>query len=157
LALNLFEEPAVRFKESVAVWMGVTMLIVSIPGLIQQALSAQAASSTRDGAYTVEQAEQGKALYQKQCATCHGNALEGMGKNAPLTGNVFLDKWTDQTLADIFMKINTTMPASAPGTMTPDETSQVLAYILSMNKFQTGKNPLPTDPDSLGAIHITKP
>jgi len=55
------------------------------------------------------------------------------------------------------MKINATMPASSPGTMTPDETSQVLAYILSVNKFQSGKNPLPTDPDGLGAIRITRP
>jgi mono/diheme cytochrome c family protein len=147
----------VRSKESVVVWIGVTMLAVLIPGLIQQILFAQAAPSTRDGVYTAEQAEQGKALYQKQCASCHGNALEGHGKNVPLTGDVFLKDWTDQTLADLFMKTNTTMPASSPGTMTPDETSQVLAYILSMNKFQPGKNPLPTDPDGLGAIQITKP
>jgi mono/diheme cytochrome c family protein len=147
----------VRSKKSVAVWMGVAVLAMSIPGVVQQVLFAQAASTTRDGVYTVEQAQQGKALYQKQCASCHGNALEGKGKNVPLTGNVFLDKWTDQTLADLFMKTNTTMPASSPGTMTPDETSRVLAYILSMNQFQSGKNPLPTDPEGLGAIHITKP
>ena len=146
-----------RSKKSVAVWMGVAVLAMSIPGVVQQVLFAQAASTTRDGVYTVEQAQQGKALYQKQCAWCHGNALEGKGKNVPLTGNVFLDKWTDQTLADLFMKTNTTMPASSPGTMTPDETSRVLAYILSMNQFQSGKNPLPTDPEGLGAIHITKP
>ncbi len=60
-------------------------------------------------------------------------------------------------MADLFMKTNTTMPASAPGTMTPDETSQVLAYILSVNKFQAGQKPLPTDPDGLGAIQIAKP
>jgi mono/diheme cytochrome c family protein len=137
--------------------MGVAMLAVLIPGLIQRALFAQAASSTRDGVYTAEQAQQGKALYQQQCAKCHGNALEGSGKNVPLTGDAFLDKWTDQTLADLFMKTNATMPASDPGTLTPDDTSRVLAYILSMNKFQPGKNPLPTDPDGLGAIHIAKP
>ena len=147
-----------RSKESVAVWMCVTVLAVLIPGLIQQVLFAQAAaSSTRDGVYTAEQAGQGKVLYQKQCASCHGNALEGHGKNVPLAGDVFLDKWTDQTMADLFMKTNATMPASDPRTLTPDETSRVLAYILSMNKFQPGKNPLPTDPDGLGAIHIAKP
>jgi hypothetical protein len=41
--------------------------------------------------------------------------------------------------------------------MSPDETAQVLAYILSVNKFQSGQKPLPTDPDGLGAIHIAKP
>jgi mono/diheme cytochrome c family protein len=147
----------VRSKKFVAVWMGVTVLAMLIPGLIQKVLFAQAVSSTRDGVYTAEQAQQGKVLYQKQCASCHGTALEGVGKNPPLTGSVFLDKWTDQTMADLFMKTNSTMPASDPGTMTPDDTSRVLAYILSMNKFQPGKNPLPTDPDGLGAIHIAKP
>jgi S-disulfanyl-L-cysteine oxidoreductase SoxD len=147
----------VRSKDSVAVWMCVTVLAVLIPGVIQQIVFAQATASTRDGVYTAEQAQQGKVLYQKQCASCHGDTLEGKGKNAPLTGDVFLDKWTDQTMADLFMKTNSTMPASDPGTMTPDETSQVLAYILSMNKFQAGKAPLPTDPDGLGAIHIAKP
>jgi S-disulfanyl-L-cysteine oxidoreductase SoxD len=118
---------------------------------------AQATPSTRDGVYTAEQAQQGKVLYDKQCANCHGPALLGSGKNAPLVGDVFLDKWTDQTMADLFMKINSTMPASDPGTMSPDETAQVLAYILSVNKFQSGQKPLPTDPDGLGAIHIAKP
>ena len=144
-------------KESVAVRMSLTVLAMSISGLIQQVLFAQAVSSTRDGVYTAEQAQQGKALYQKQCATCHGSTLEGKGKNVPLIGNVFLNKWTDRTMADLFMKTNATMPASSPGTMTPDETSEILAYILSMNKFQPGKNPLPADPDGLGAIHIAKP
>jgi len=59
----------VRSKKSVAVWMGVAVLAMSIPGVVQQVLFAQAASTTRDGVYTVEQAQQGKALYQKQCAS----------------------------------------------------------------------------------------
>lgn len=145
------------FKEFGIVAMSILAPATLISGFVTQMAFAQAPSSTRDGVYNAEQAKQGKVLYQKQCATCHGIALEGKGKNVPLIGKVFLDKWTDQTLADLFMKTNATMPASSPGTMTPDETSQVLAYILSMNKFQPGKNPLPTDPDGLGAIHITKP
>jgi len=120
-------------------------------------VSAQAVSSTRDGVYTDEQAKQGKAVYDEQCAGCHGPALLGSGKNPPLVGDVFLQKWTDQTMADLFMKTNATMPASNPGTMSPDETAQVLAYILSFNKFKPGPKPLPTDPDGLGAIHIARP
>jgi S-disulfanyl-L-cysteine oxidoreductase SoxD len=147
----------VGFKGFGVVAAGMLTLAVWVSGFVPHGVLAQADSSTRDGVYTAEQAQQGKVLYEKQCAACHGIALLGSGKNAPLVGNVFLDKWTDQTMADLFMKTNATMPASAPGTMTPDETSQVLAYILSENKFHSGQKPLPTDPDGLGAIHIAKP
>jgi hypothetical protein len=41
--------------------------------------------------------------------------------------------------------------------MSSDDTSRLLAYILSVNKFKPGQTPLPTDPDGLGAIHIVKP
>jgi mono/diheme cytochrome c family protein len=145
------------FKGFAVVATGILVPAVLISGFVPRAILAQADSSTRDGVYTAEQANQGKVIYQKQCATCHGVALEGKGKNVPLVGNVFLDKWTDQTMADLFMKTNTSMPASVPGTMSPDETAQVLAYILSVNKFQSGQKPLPTDPDGLSAIHIAKP
>jgi len=147
----------VGFKKFGVVAVGLCASAVWMPGVVLQAVFGQADSSTRDGVYTVAQAAQGKVLYQKQCANCHGATLEGGGKHVPLVGDQFWDKWTDQTMADLFMKTNTSMPASAPGTMTPDETSQVLAYILSVNKFQAGPTPLPADPDGLGAIHIAKP
>jgi S-disulfanyl-L-cysteine oxidoreductase SoxD len=146
----------VGFRRLDAVWMSVLML-----GALQPALSAQtpphAASSTRDGVYTTEQAQQGKNLYQNQCGMCHGDALEGQGQNSPLAGGEFLSKWTDQTVADLMMKTITMMPATDPGTMTPKETAQVIAYILSANKFPAGKKDLPTDPQSLEAIRIVKP
>jgi S-disulfanyl-L-cysteine oxidoreductase SoxD len=148
----------VRFKRIGVVAAGLlTLVVLCMSGLVPHGVLAQADSSTRDGVYTVEQAQQGKVLYEKQCAICHGIALLGNGKNVPLVGNPFLDKWTNQTMADLFMKTNATMPASAPGTMTPDETSEVLAYILSVNKFHSGQKPLPTDPDGLGTIHIARP
>jgi mono/diheme cytochrome c family protein len=147
----------VGFKGFGVVAIGICASAVLLSGLIQQGVLAQAGSSTRDGVYTAEQAAQGKVLYQKTCASCHGPALLGSGKNVPLVGDIFLSNWTDQTMADLFMKANTSMPASAPGTMTSDETAQVLAYILSENKFQPGSKPLPADPDGLGAIRIAKP
>jgi mono/diheme cytochrome c family protein len=129
-------------------------------GLLQQVLFGQAAShemSMRNGVYTAEQAQQGKAIYQDQCSVCHGDELEGQGRNSPLAGAEFLNKWTGQTVADLFMKTIVMMPAMDPGTMTPKDTAAVIAYILSENRFPAGKAELPTDPRFLEMIPIVKP
>ena len=129
-------------------------------GLLQQMLLAQAAPhqvSIRNGVYTAEEAQRGKAIYQNQCGMCHGDALEGQGQNSPLAGTVFLNNWTGQTVADLFMKTIVMMPAMDPGTLTPKDTAEVIAYILRANKFPAGKTELPSDPQSLEMIHIVKP
>jgi mono/diheme cytochrome c family protein len=137
--------------------LGVLSIGIILIGGLGKILCAQAASSNQDGIYTVEQAQKGQVVYKAQCASCHGDALQGSGKNVPLVGDKFLDKWNNQSLADLFMKTNTTMPNSDPGSLTPDETAQVLAYILQENKLQAGKKELPTDPEALQAIQIHKP
>ena len=126
--------------------------------ILHPILFAQAAShDLKNGVYTAEQAQQGKAIYQSHCAMCHANSLDGQGPNSPLKGAAFLNKWSDQTVSDLFTKTIVMMPAMAPGTMTPKETADVLAYILSANKFPAGKSELPSDPQSLETIHIVKP
>ena len=128
--------------------------------LLPQLLFALAASheiSTRNGVYTAEQAQRGKVIYQSKCGMCHGSALEGQGPNSPLTGVAFLNNWNGQTMADLFMKTIVMMPATDPGTLTPKDTADVLSYILSVNKFPSGKAEMPSDPQSLEKIHIVKP
>jgi mono/diheme cytochrome c family protein len=135
------------------------LLIIAL-GLFQPVLFAQQArheGSTRNGVYTAEQAQQGKAIYQNRCGMCHGNSLDGLGQNSPLKGSAFLNNWTGQTMADLFMKTIVMMPATNPGTLTPKETAEVIAYMLSVNKFPAGKVELPSDPQSLEMIHIDKP
>jgi S-disulfanyl-L-cysteine oxidoreductase SoxD len=135
------------------------LLIIAL-GLFQPVLFAQLARhevSIRNGVYTAEQAQQGKAIYQNRCGMCHGNSLDGLGQNSPLKGTTFLTNWTGQTMADLFMKTIVMMPATNPGTLTPKETAEVIAYMLSANKFPAGKVELPSDPQSLEMIHIDKP
>ena len=140
---------------------GIIGTILFLLGMSAATLLAQNASptsaSTRDGVYTVQQAQQGSALYTQQCVLCHGPSLEGKGQNPPLVGDDFVGNWQGQTVADLFARIRTTMPATKPGSLSPAETAQVIAFLLESNKFPAGKTALPTDPVQLKTIRIDTP
>jgi mono/diheme cytochrome c family protein len=110
-----------------------------------------------DGIYTIDQAHRGEALYQKQCVSCHGSALDGTGPYPPLSGDDFLTKYEGQPMANLYDMIQKLMPATAPGTLTRPEAADLLSYILSFNKFPAGKTDLPSDEDSLKKLVIPKP
>lgn len=122
--------------------------------LIAAALYAQQASSVWDGVYTQQQADRGKSLYAKECASCHGATLDGSGAAPPLAGADFKSDWNGHTAADLFDKTQTTMPADQPGHLTRDQTADILAFLLASNGFPAGSKELPTDAESLGKIQI---
>lgn len=110
-----------------------------------------AGQSVWDGAYTDAQADRGKGQYGQHCAVCHGLALEGNGESPPLVGE-FIPDWAGMTLADLYNKIETTMPLNAPGTLRPAIAADILAYILEENNFPTGPNELDAIESALGKI-----
>ena len=123
------------------------------------ALCAQepAAAETRsvwDGTYTEEQAKRGEALYQKECKSCHGVALAGGESSPPLTGGAFLSNWNGLTLGDLFERIRKTMPQNAPGKLNRQQNAEVLAFVLSANKFPAGKTELSRQTEFLREIRF---
>ena len=99
------------------------------------------ARTARDGVYTDAQAARGKAIFDMRCALCHGERLEGAA-GPPLAGDVFLGAHGNQSLSDVFDKINATMPADAPGTLKPQEAADLVAFVLQANKFPAGRTEL---------------
>lgn len=132
-------------------------LSLTIAVAVSAVALAQSAPSTRDGVYTDAQAQQGHALYTRQCAMCHGARLQGMGQSPALTGQSFLKNWTGETLGDFYTQIHATMPATKPGSLQPDQVAQLIAYILSANHYPAGKTELPQTSDGLKAIHFDPP
>ena len=65
-----------------------------------------------------------------------------------------MGNWNNLTVADFYDRVHSTMPADAPGTMTPQQTSDVAAYVFKLNKFPAGKSELPTDLAALKGIKI---
>ena len=119
-----------------------------------QAPAAGAGTSVWDGAYTDEQAKRGEAVSNKLCTSCHGPELSGGEAGPTLVGLEFLGNWNNLTVADFFDRVHATMPADAPGTLTPQQTSDVTAYVFKLNKFPAGKAELPTDIAALKGIKI---
>jgi mono/diheme cytochrome c family protein len=117
--------------------------------------TAKPTRTTEEGVYTADQAGQGKNVYSQNCASCHMDDLSGSGQALPLTGDSFMQSWEGQTVDDLFEVIHDTMPQDKPGTLTPDATVQVIAYVLKYNQFPAGKTALPSDPAALKDILIT--
>jgi S-disulfanyl-L-cysteine oxidoreductase SoxD len=124
-------------------------------GILEVALIAQAPASVWDGVYTGEQAQRGDAVYRQNCASCHGDHLQGKRPQTPaLTGSGFKGNWNGETVDDLFEKIQTAMPADKPGTLSRQQNADVLAFMLKANEFPGGETGLPTDAAKLKQIRF---
>src|SRR5207248_9345441 len=100
-------------------------LCVLVMGLSGLALSAQDAT-------------RGEALYRQQCATCHGERLEG--RSAPsLAGSDFRSRWRASDLLD---KIRNTMPQDNPGKLTAGQAADLAAYIQQVSQTAGSSAPV---------------
>ena len=119
-------------------------------------VTAQAEKTVWSGIYTEEQATRGKEKAAAECSACHGaNMVGDLGPT--LTGNDFIGHWYDAKLSELSLKITTTMPAAAPGSLKPEEYADVLAYLLQLNGFPAGTETLKVEPAAaLDAVKITK-
>ena len=118
---------------------------------------AQATRSVNEGVYTAEQAKRGEALYKENCAACHGDNLEGSGPMPPLAGKDFLANWEGKTVGDLFEKTSTTMPATAPGSLTPEQAADVISFLRSKYSYPTGSAALDSKMEPLLKIKIDSP
>ena len=111
-------------------------------------------TSVWSGVYTDEQAKRGEAVSNKLCTSCHGPELSGGEAGPTLVGLEFLGNWNNLSVADFYDRVHATMPADAPGTLTPQQVSDVASYVFKLNKFPAGKTELPADIAALKAIKI---
>jgi S-disulfanyl-L-cysteine oxidoreductase SoxD len=127
----------------------------ALAGGTQPPVPPRVGTTVWSGVYTADQAKRGEAGANRSCAKCHNADLTGGQDGPSLVGREALDAWSTLTLGDLFDRIKTTMPADAPQTLSPQETADILAYVLSLNKCPTGEKDLPSDPAALGQVRIT--
>ena len=112
---------------------------------------AQPPRAVTEGVYTVEQAASGRQVYQEQCASCHGDALEGL-VGPPLAGDGFLSIWSARPVVELVDKIHNTMPLEATASLSREQSIDLTAYVLRESGFPAGQAAL-TD-DSLAGIAL---
>ncbi len=109
-----------------------------------------ASLNAQDGLYTPAQAERGTRLFEAQCVSCHGELTAFVPEVAALLGDhTFRNRWTGRPLRDLFELIQVEMPQDDPGSLSPSDTADVVAYILSGNRLGAGDTALPDIPAQL--------
>jgi len=142
----------VMMKYSAAV---LVLAVIASPICMLRAQGPAAESrSVWDGVYTEDQAKRGETIYRKECAACHGDVLTGGESAPPLTGGAFLANWNGLTMGDLFDRIRKTMPQTNPGRLTRQQDADILAFMLSVNKFPSGKTELYRQAEMLKEIRF---
>ena len=136
----------------------IVVVAVAVAALLSEAsyetLYAQAGRTTAAGVYTEAQAKRGAQVYADTCASCHGADMKGTDVIPSLAGPEFENFWRGQPLGDLFERISTTMPKKAPGSLSPQQSADVTAYILSTLKAPAGNVELPAKVEELKEITI---
>lgn len=97
-----------------------------------------------DGIYTDEQAQAGEKLYAQHCLTCHDKKYF----------RPVLKVWDGQPLGILYTIMSASMPESNPGALPRKEYVEILAYILSLNRYPSGDSELAYEDGMLDEITI---
>jgi mono/diheme cytochrome c family protein len=100
--------------------------------------------TTNDAIYSKSQAEAGEQLYQDHCLLCHDKKYF----------RPVFKTWEGKSLGMLNTVMNTSMPLNNPASLALQDYVDILAYMLSLNRYPAGDEPLPNDNDVLETITI---
>src|SRR5687767_8175816 len=114
--------------------------ILSVPAAAQ----SPASKTTHSGVFNREQAQRGQSVYVTMCKNCHTPEAH--------TAATFTSKWNGKALYELYVYIRGQMPKSEPGSLTAEEYTDVLTYLLKLNRMPEGADELPPDVDAMKKI-----
>jgi mono/diheme cytochrome c family protein len=129
---------------------------------VQRTRSTSASASAVP--YTATQAHAGAPIYRQYCLQCHGADLQGTAGPA-VAGKEFLttaagNKWT---LSDMRTTVFENMPFNNPGSLSPAQYANVMAFLLASSCLAPSSTPFPTSSSpslakiKFAGLHATKP
>ena len=120
---------------------GPTPAAAPAPSQPTAAVEESADPTTADGIFTMAQADRGLELFEETCAECHD--VEDW------TDAGFQGRWEGESVFQLWYYINDRMPYDDPWSLSRQQVTDVLTYILELNGLPAGDSELATDDDSI--------
>ena len=95
--------------------------------------SGAVAQQLEQASYTESQAQAGSILYQQNCSTCHLVNLRGAFEAPALNDDNFRNTWSNRNVTELQDLLVRTMPPQAPGSLSEEEYSALVAFLLAEN------------------------
>lgn len=123
------------------------------PAVVLTCMSISHASPLAPPApFTDVQATDGKVIFDRACASCHGADLLGGADSPPLSGKGFVSFWGGKTVGDLVDKART-MPLGSPNSLSEQDYASLTAFMLKANGFPAGTDLLrPSSKVSMAAL-----
>ena len=120
-------------------WLFLIILMFSSAPLL-----SESGLSTNDKIFSKKQAKTGQKLYEQNCLICHDKKYF----------RPVFKSWEGQSLGTLFLVMSSSMPQGNPGSLSDKEYTDILAYMMSQNRYATGEKELSTDLGKLNSITI---
>ena len=105
-------------------------------------VALSAVLTTLDGAFTAEQAERGRIVYDEHCVACHPVEFY----------EAKLLVWQNAYVVELFDALSGTMPSENPGGLSQAQYLDVLAYVFQITGSPPGEDELTLE--TIDAIEI---
>ncbi len=105
-----------------------------------------AASVNQFPGFTSAQANRGRDTFRGTCTECH--------YSSEFSDSQFKFKWSRRSAGDLFQLIQTEMPESNPGSLSPEQVVEIVSYMLRMNGFEASENELSSERAVLDGISL---
>lgn len=123
-------------------------------GFDDPALAQSFTQTATAGVFSTGQATEGRAVYARACAACHGANLQPAGGVPTIAGAAFLANWRGKSVGELYAYTREFMPTGSGGSLPDAQYLAVVAYILGENGFPAGASPLDPDEAILRSIGI---
>jgi ankyrin repeat protein len=128
----------------------------AVPTVKGTVASGAGGKTNWDGVFTDQQAQRGRQVYQRACAACHLDSLQGDAVSPSLVGSAFLARFDGQSAHEMVQNLRASMPQNAPDSLGDRAYIDLVAYLLKANGSRAGALELPLDVAELEKIAIVE-
>ena len=132
---------------------GTVIAIAFLLPASSQTRAPQAAQRQGTIPLTSDQVEEGRVVYDANCASCHGPSLSD-GVAGSLTGRAFQTRWTGQSPVGLRDYLRQQMPPGQPGSLTDEEYRNLVALLLHENGYAPGEAVFRTDDEMVASMRM---